>query len=160
MSQQEPTEEEIRAAMEAQMAQVRVEDVVLQSVVSLVNLGARRAGLAPGTEGERDLVQVKVAIDSARALLPVIEQLAPEQGKAVRDAVSQLQMAYVQAGGDQAAASEAGGQAPPRGPRRPASRRRRPSPRARARPSSRDGSGSPGSRSPDHGPGGIRRARR
>ena len=112
MSQQEPTEEEIRAAMEAQMAQVRVEDVVLQSVVSLVNLGARRAGLAPGTEGERDLVQVKVAIDSARALLPVIEQLAPEQGKAVRDAVSQLQMAYVQAGGDQAAASEAGGAAP------------------------------------------------
>jgi hypothetical protein len=115
MSQQEPTEEEIRAAMEAQMAEVRVEDVVLQSVVSLVNLGARRAGLAPGTEGERDLVQVKVAIDSARALLPVIEQLAPEQGKAVRDAVSQLQMAYVQAGGDQAAASEAGGGGGPEG---------------------------------------------
>lgn len=112
MSQQEPTEEEIRAAMEAQMAQVRVEDVVLQSVVSLVNLGARRAGLAPGTEGERDLVQVKVAVDAARALLPVIEELAPEQGKAVRDAVSQLQMAYVQAGGDQAAASQAGQGAP------------------------------------------------
>ena len=112
MSQQEPTEEEIRAAMEAQMAQLRVEDVVLQSVVSLVNLGARRAGLAPGTENERDLDQVKVAIDSSRALLPVIEQLAPEQGKAVRDAVSQLQMAYVQAGGDQAAAADAGQGAP------------------------------------------------
>jgi hypothetical protein len=106
MSQQQPSEEEIRAAMEAEMARVRVEDVVLQAVVSLVNLGARRAGLAPGTEGERDLGQVQTAIDAARALLPVIEPRAPEQAKAIRDAVSQLQMAYVQAGGDQGAAPE------------------------------------------------------
>jgi hypothetical protein len=123
MSQQQPSEEEIRAAMEAEMARVRVDDVVLQAVVSLVNLGARRAGLAPGTEGERDLAQVKTAIDAATALVPVIEQTSPEQGKAIRDAISQLQMAYAQAsggaGGTPAEGEQPGGEAPAEEPQQP-----------------------------------------
>ena len=108
----EPTEEEMRAALEEEMKRVRVEDVLLQSVVSLVNLGARRAGLAPGTEGERDLDQTRLSIDAVRSVLPLLEPVAPDQVKAIRDALSQLQMAYVRAGGTP---PEEGAPAPPAG---------------------------------------------
>jgi len=53
----------------------------------------------PGTEDERDLAQVKLAIESVRALTPQIELVAPEQAAPIRDALSQLQMAFVQASG-------------------------------------------------------------
>jgi hypothetical protein len=113
----QPSEEEVRAALEEEMRRLRVDDVVLQTVVSLVNLGARRAGLAPGAEGERDLGQVRMAIEAVRALMPLVEQAAPADAKAIRDAVSQLQLAYVRAGGG----AEPRGEAPaPETPARPA----------------------------------------
>jgi hypothetical protein len=103
--QREPTEDEIRAAYEAQIKKLRVDQVVLETVVTLVNLGMRRTGLAPGTEDERDVEQVRIAIESVRALMPVLEQVAPEQVGSVRDALSQLQMAFVRLGGSDAAST-------------------------------------------------------
>lgn len=94
-----PTEEELRAAYEAEIKKIRIEHVLLEHVVSLVNLGMRRTGLAPGTEDERDPEQVRIAIEAIRAALPVIEQAVPEQVAPIRDAVSQLQLAYVRIGG-------------------------------------------------------------
>jgi hypothetical protein len=99
----QPSEEEIRA-LEAEMEKLTVDDVLLQTVVTLINLGARKAGLAEGKEP--DLPQVKQAIDGARALLPLVE---PRHGDAlgpVRDALSRLQMAYVQQSGAAAAAPQ------------------------------------------------------
>jgi len=95
----QPSEEELRAAYEAELKQLRVEHVVLDNVVALANLGMRRTGLAPGTEGERDPSQVRLAIEAIRAMLPLVEQAAPDQVAAIRDAVSQLQLAYVRIGG-------------------------------------------------------------
>ena len=94
----QPSEEEIRA-LEAEMEKLTVDDVLLQTVVTLLNLGARKAGLAVGKQP--DLPQVKQAIDAARALMPLVE---PRHGEAlgpVRDALSRLQMAYVQMSGKQ-----------------------------------------------------------
>jgi hypothetical protein len=108
----QPTEEEMRAALEQEMRRLRVDDVVLQTVVSLINLGARRAGLAPGAEAERDLDQVRTAIEAVRALMPLVEQIAPAEVPAIRDALSQLQLAYVRAGG-QAEGEAAPGEATP-----------------------------------------------
>ena len=96
---EQPSEAELRAAYDAEMKRLRVEQVVLESVVSLVNLGMRRTGLAPGTEPERDPAQVYLAIESVRALLPLVEQILPEQAAPIRDAVSQLQLAFVKIGG-------------------------------------------------------------
>jgi hypothetical protein len=101
--------------------------VIGQTIVSLLNLGGRRAGLAPGTEGERDLSQVRQAIEGARALMPLVEaELGPEAGT-LRDALSQLQMAYAQLSGQGAPGEGAGeppggeGAAPPEpGAERPA----------------------------------------
>ena len=105
----QPTEEEMYAAYEAEMKRLRVEDVLLQTVVSLLNLGGRKAGLAPGTETERDLGQLRLAVDGARALLPMLEaELGPDAAQ-IRDALSQLQMAYVQLGGG----GEGGSDEPP-----------------------------------------------
>ncbi len=92
----EPTENELRAALEEQMSRLRVEDVVLQTVATLVNLAARRLGLTaePGQEeAERELDQARMAIDGVRALMP----LTPEdQAEPIRQALSQLQMAFAQ----------------------------------------------------------------
>jgi hypothetical protein len=94
-----PSEEELRRAYEAEIKKIRVEHVLIDQVVSLVNLGMRRTGLGPGTEDERDLGQVRLAIESIRALLPVLEQSAPEQVGPIREALSQLQLAFVRLGG-------------------------------------------------------------
>jgi hypothetical protein len=95
----QPSEEELRAAYEAEIKQLRIEHILLDNVAALANLAMRRTGLAPGTESERDPDQVRLAIESIRALLPVLEQAAPTQIGAIRDAVSQLQIAYVRIGG-------------------------------------------------------------
>ncbi len=100
------SEDELRAAYEAELARIRVEDVLVQTVVSLLNLAARRAGLT-GVDEEPEWGQVAQAIDATRALLPLVEPtLGPETAQ-VRDALTQLQLAYTQSG--------AAGAAPPPG---------------------------------------------
>lgn len=110
----EPSEEEMRAALEEQMRNIRAGDVILQTTATLINLGARRLGLAaePGTDpsGEIDLADAKLAIDGARALAPLCPA---EQGEPIKQALSQLQMAYAQRTGGGAAAGES---PPPGGP--------------------------------------------
>jgi len=91
----EPTEEEMRAALEEQMRNIRVEDVVLQTTATLINLAGRRVGLAsePGQDpsGDVDLQQAKLAIDGAMALAPLCPA---EQAEPIKQALAQLQMAY------------------------------------------------------------------
>ncbi|MDP8943412.1 MAG: hypothetical protein M3N16_04750, partial [Actinomycetota bacterium] len=70
----EPTEAELAAAFEEQLRQVRVQDVLVQTVVTLVNLAGRRLGLGapPDAAGEKDLEQARLAIEGTRALLPLL----------------------------------------------------------------------------------------
>ena len=98
----QPSEEEIRA-LEAELEKLTVDDVLLQTVVTLLNLGARKAGLAEGMPA--DPPQVKMAIDAARALLPLLEPKHGEQLAPVRDALARLQMAYVQKSGQESGES-------------------------------------------------------
>src|SRR3954454_16149166 len=94
------SEEEL-AALEAEMDRISVDDMLLQTLVSLINLGARKAGLG-GPEGpQADLEQTRQAIEGARALLPLIEARHGDQLAQVREALSRLQMAYVQQSGGQ-----------------------------------------------------------
>ena len=108
MSRPQFSEEELRA-IEAEMEKLTVDDVLLQTLVTMVNLGARKAGLAapPGEqEPKRDLDQTKQAIDAARALFPLLEERHGEELAPVKDALSRLQMAYVQLSGNQTAAPQ------------------------------------------------------
>ena len=114
MSTQGPSEEELRAAYESELKRLRVEDVLVQTVVSLLNLGGRKAGLAPGTEDERDPEQLRLAIEGARALMPLVEPALGPEAAQVRQILSQLQMAYAQSrGGAPGGPSEPPADAPP-----------------------------------------------
>jgi hypothetical protein len=112
----EPSEAELRAAYEAELSRITSAEVMLQSAVSLLNIGSRRLGAnaartggGPGapTTVERDLEQVSDAIDGVRALLGVLERRLPDELGPLRDALSQLQIAYsreAQAGAGEARA--------------------------------------------------------
>ena len=95
---EQPSEQDLRAAYEAELNRITSSDLILQTTVSLINIGGRRLGLtAPGVapaESERDLDQVRDAIDGARALMPILERHMPNELGPMRDAIAQLQMAY------------------------------------------------------------------
>ncbi len=123
----QPSEEELRAAYEAELSRITSADMVLQATVSLLNIGARRLGLVGGPEGagapqspERDLEQVRDAIDAVRGLMGVIERRAPQEARALREALSQLQMAYAReaqaAAPAPAQAQTSAPESPPAGP--------------------------------------------
>ncbi len=107
----------MRAALEEQMRQVRVEDLLLQSVASIINLTARRIA----KPDERDLDQAKTGIDAVTALADLLPE---EASKQVRNALSELQVLYAQAAGDEggeggAEGGGSGGEGPPGAGRRP-----------------------------------------
>jgi len=106
------SEEELQA-LEAEIDRIHVDDVVLQTIVSLINLGARKGavGAPPEAGVPADYEQLRTAIEAARALLAVIEPRHGEQLGPIRDAISQLQMAYAQGTGNQASPA----QSPPSG---------------------------------------------
>jgi len=108
----QPSEEELRAAYEQQLKQIKVEDVLVQTVLSLINLGSLRAGVVPGNEGEADPQQLRQAIEGVRALLPLVEPVLGPDARQIRDAVSRLQMEYARLAGAGAAAPQAAAEQP------------------------------------------------
>ena len=115
--QQPPTEEELRAAFEEQMRRITVPDVILQTAVTLINLGAQKLG------EDGDLAQAKLAIDGARALIPLLpgsEDPDDDLQGQLKNALSQLQMAFVQASQQAAQESEGGAEAGAEGGAEPA----------------------------------------
>jgi hypothetical protein len=102
-----PSEEELRAQLEEEIRKVRIEDVVLQSAVSILNLSARRIA----KDDERDLDQAKVGIDAARSL---VELVRPEAQPQLRQAISELQVLYAKHAGEESA-PEQGTPEPPKG---------------------------------------------
>ncbi len=91
---------EMQQQMEEQLRQIRVQDVVAESAVSIINLTARRIG----KEDERDLEQARVGIEAVRALTELVEGELQTQ---LRSALSEIQMMY---------AKESGGPAPSSAP--------------------------------------------
>jgi hypothetical protein len=114
MSQPQFSEEELRQ-LEAEMERITVDDVLIQTTVTLLNLAARKAGLGapPGQGPAADWEQVRQAIEGARALLPLLESRHTEQLGPVRDTLARLQMVYAQrAGGQPAQPAEGAPQEP------------------------------------------------
>lgn len=108
--QRQPSEEELRAQLEEEIRRVRVEDVVLQSAVSILNLSARRIA----KDDERDLDQAKVGIEAARALVELVKSEAQPQ---LRQAISELQLLYAKHAGEEPAGEQ--GESEREAPRRP-----------------------------------------
>jgi hypothetical protein len=89
--------------------------VLLQSVVSLINLTSRRIA----KPDEQDLEQAQLGIEAIRALADL---LPDEPAGQVREALSQLQVAYAReasgepGGGEEGTPPEGGGGEPPAEP--------------------------------------------
>jgi hypothetical protein len=104
----QPSQEELREQIEEQLRKVRVQDLLLETVVSVINLSARRIA----KEDERDLDQARVGIEAVRAVVGLLDN---EPAKQVRSALSEVQMLYARHAGGGSADPEAGGEAPPGG---------------------------------------------
>ncbi len=101
-----PDQEELQRRLEEQLRQIRVQDLLLESVASILNLAARRISKAD----ERDLEQGRVGIEAVRAVVDLLDEGPREQ---VREALSQVQMLYAREarGGDEPPPE--GGEPPP-----------------------------------------------
>jgi len=91
-----PTEEELREALD----RVSVADVLLQALTATASLGFRRV-----SPEARDLAQARLAIETLRALEPVLREGGVDEA-VVRDleqARTNLQLAYAKAVGESAA---------------------------------------------------------
>ena len=89
-----------------QIRQLRVEDILLQTVVTLINLSGRRLTV----EEEKDVEQARKGIEAVRALLPLCPE---EQVGPIKEALSQLQMIYVRESGQAGAKPAPGAGATP-----------------------------------------------
>jgi hypothetical protein len=101
---QEPTEEQLLEALR----RVKVDDVVLQTVATLVNLAGQKLTIPEA----KDTVEAGKAIEAARAMLPLCPEEAVGQ---IKDALAQVQMLYVRETGGAGAEPQPGtpGEEPP-----------------------------------------------
>jgi hypothetical protein len=97
-----PSEEEILE----QLKQLTIDDVLLQTAVTLVNLSGRKLTV----EDEKDTEQARKGIEAARALLPLLRE---EGVRPLKDALAQLQVIYVRE------TKGSGGEAPAEPPPKP-----------------------------------------
>ncbi len=100
-----PEQEEMLRQMEEEMRRVRVQDLLAQSVVSILNLSHRRIA----KEDERDLEQARIGIDAVDSLASHLEEPAERE---VRNALAQIRMLYAKVAGETGAGggpSEGGG---------------------------------------------------
>ena len=101
MSEHVNDEEQLARQLAEELRRPRIEDVLIQTLITVSSIGYRRLGLTEDTKDDRDLQQAKLAIDTMVALTPVLENVVPEE--LVRDfnqSVASLQLAYAQAAGE------------------------------------------------------------
>jgi hypothetical protein len=95
------SEEQVARQLAEELRKLRVEDVLVSVLVQISSIGYRRLGLTEDTKEDRDLGQAKLAIDTMKALTPVLGQVVPAE--LIRDfesSVANLQLAYAKAASD------------------------------------------------------------
>jgi hypothetical protein len=98
-----PDEEEIAEVLAEELAKLRVENILVGALIQVSTVGYRKLGLTEETESERDLEQTRIAIETMKALVPVLQQVIPED--LLRDfeqSVAGLQLAYAKAKSEEA----------------------------------------------------------
>ena len=98
MSEQPPEErndEELLRQAEEELKKLKVSDLLVQMLYTVSSLGYRKL-----SADDRDLEQAKLAIETLRAVLPVLESAVPEDVlRDFRQVTSNLQLAYADAAG-------------------------------------------------------------
>jgi hypothetical protein len=87
------SDEELLKQVEEELKKLKVADLLVQMLYTVSSLGYRKLSAE-----DRDLDQAKLAIESLRALLPVLEGTVPEDVlRDFRQVTSNLQLAYADA---------------------------------------------------------------
>ena len=90
-------EQRVQEAAAEFMRTVPVQDVIVSMVQTVFDVGYRRTGLIEGGD-QRDLAQTALAIETVRALMPVLERVLDAASMTtLRSALSELQLSYAQA---------------------------------------------------------------
>ena len=119
MSEPEPSGEDQEALardLAEELRKLKVEDVLVNTLLTVSSIGYRRLGLTAETRADRDLDESRLAIETMRALTPVLERFLPAE--LVRDfnqSVANLQLAYAKAtseAGEPSASETPGGRSP------------------------------------------------
>ena len=100
MSEHHDELEQDRLARELaeELRKLRVEDVLVNTLVHVSTIGYRRLGLTEDSVDERDLDQSRLAIETMQALVPVLEGFLPEDVvSGFQEQVANLQLAYAKA---------------------------------------------------------------
>jgi hypothetical protein len=80
--------------LQAELAKLKVADLLLQTLYTVSSLGYHRL-----SGEQKDLEQTRLAIESLKALLPVLEGAVPEEAlRDFRQVLANLQLAYADAG--------------------------------------------------------------
>jgi predicted nucleic acid-binding protein len=90
---QQPPDDELVKQLEEQLKKLKVSDLIVQTLYTVSSLGYQKlAG------EERDLAQARLAIETLRALVPVLEsELGEEAVRDFKQVTANLQLAYADA---------------------------------------------------------------
>ena len=98
MSEHEEEQERLAQELTEELRRLRVEDVLVNTLIQVSSIGYRRLGLTEDTRAERELEQSRVAIETMRALIPVLESFLPKELVAgFQEQIANLQLAYAKA---------------------------------------------------------------
>jgi hypothetical protein len=91
-------DEELLRKVEEQLRDLKVSDVLLQTVYTISSLGWHKL-----SSTDRDLEQAKLSIEALRALMPVLGEAIPAEVKRDLDQmIANMQLAYASAVGEAA----------------------------------------------------------
>jgi predicted nucleic acid-binding protein len=91
-----PTDEELVRQLEEELKKLKVSDLLVQTLYTVSSLAYRRLSAE-----ERDLDEARLAIESLRALIPVLEsELGQEAMRDFKQVTANLQLAYADAAGE------------------------------------------------------------
>jgi len=91
--QEQPSQEELLAQLEAEFKKLKVSDVLVQTVYTVSSLGYRSLD-----DEARDLGQAKLAIDTLSAVVPLLKGVVPDDvSRDLEQTVANMKLAYAKA---------------------------------------------------------------
>lgn len=88
-----PSEQELAEQLREELQRLKVSDLLIQTLYTVSSLGYHKLG-----QEQRDLEQARLAIESLRALLPVLKGAVPDEvHRDFTQVVSNMQLAYADA---------------------------------------------------------------
>jgi hypothetical protein len=105
VAEQQPSEDELRRQLEDELKRLKISDLLVQTIYTVSSLGYRKL-----SEEDRDLDEVRLAIDALSALVPVLEgTMRPDLIRDLNQMKANMQLAYASVVAETSASKEDSG---------------------------------------------------